>query len=395
MWGIFFVMAFSVVAAEPVRVEVMAGEWERRDSIVEIHLPGLSGRVIGLQGAGVVFPMQVDHSGVGRFVVPYLSKGKSVTYEVVAAPKVAKAVVASKVRKKIRFQQGERTILEYQAEPGTPPRADIKEIYQRGGYLHPLFTPGGRQVTEDYPLKHTHHHGIWFPWTKTEFEGRHPDFWNSAAGTAKIRFAGLERSWSGPVHAGLMARHEFVDLTSDKPKVVLKETWTVRVFALQGKTRPRWVFDLESVQRCAGPEPLLMPQYRYGGLGVRGHASWDHAPDNDARFFTANGVTDRKAGHATRARWCHMGGKVDGQLAGVAILCHPKNFRFPQPMRIHPSEPFFNFAPQQWGAMAIRPGRPYVSRYRFVVADGPPDKAELDRLWQDYAQPPRAAAVRK
>jgi hypothetical protein len=57
-------------------------------------------------------------------------------------------------------------------------------------------------------------------------------------------------------------------------------------------------------------------------------------------------------------------------------------------MRLHPTEPFFNFAPQQAGDMEIKPGEKYVSRYRFVVHDGPADRAELDRLWNDYAHPP-------
>ena len=38
--------------------------------------------------------------------------------------------------------------------------------------------------------------------------------------------------------------------------------------------------------------------------------------------------------------------------------------------------------------MEIKPGEKYVSRYRFVVHDGPPNKAELDGLWNDYAHPP-------
>jgi hypothetical protein len=38
--------------------------------------------------------------------------------------------------------------------------------------------------------------------------------------------------------------------------------------------------------------------------------------------------------------------------------------------------------------MEIKPGEKYVSRYRFVVHDGPADRAELDRLWNDYAHPP-------
>jgi hypothetical protein len=46
-------------------------------------------------------------------------------------------------------------------------------------------------------------------------------------------------------------------------------------------------------------------------------------------------------------------------------------------MRIHPTEPFFNFAPSQLGQWEIKPGQPYVSRYRYIVHDGPPDKAEI------------------
>ena len=75
-------------------------------------------------------------------------------------------------------------------------------------------------------------------------------------------------------------------------------------------------------------------------------------------------------------------------MAGVAILDHPANFRHPQGMRLNPDEPFFCFAPEQLGEFAIEPGKPYVARYRFVVADGPADAAEINRLWNDYANPP-------
>jgi hypothetical protein len=94
--------------------------------------------------------------------------------------------------------------------------------------------------------------------------------------------------------------------------------------------------------------------------------------------------------HATRARWCHIGGEVDGKLAGTAILGHPDNFRAPQPMRIHPNEPFFCFAPSQLGEWQIEPGQPYVARYRFVVMDGEPDPALLDAYWAGYANPTQA-----
>ena len=50
----------------------------------------------------------------------------------------------------------------------------------------------GRVITGDYPPDHIHHHGVWFAWTKTEFEGRHPDFWNMGDGTGTVEFAARE-----------------------------------------------------------------------------------------------------------------------------------------------------------------------------------------------------------
>jgi len=61
-------------------------------------------------------------------------------------------------------------------------------------------------------------------------------------------------------------------------------------------------------------------------------------------------------------------------------------------MRIHPTEPFFCFAPQQLGDMAIEPGKPYVSKYRFIVMDGDPPKERIDAFWRDYAEPVRVEA---
>ena len=48
---------------------------------------------------------------------------------------------------------------------------------------------------------------------------------------------------------------------------------------------------------------------------------------------------------------------------------------------------------EQLGDMEITPEKPYVSRYRFIVHDGPLDKETVDRLWNDFAQPPQVEVV--
>ena len=143
-----------------------------------------------------------------------------------------------------------------------------------------------------------------------------------------------------------------------------------------------------ATQQCATNSPLILEEYRYGGMGVRGHRNWKDK--TKVSFLTSEGKA-RESGNATRARWIHMSGNVDDQTVGIAVLDHPANFRAPQPLRIHPDDPYFNYAPSQLGKFEIKPGEKFVARYRYVVADGPPDKAELDRLWSDYARPPEVS----
>jgi hypothetical protein len=370
------------------RVRIAAGDVDRRESAIFVDLPNGADGIQQLRDSdGNSIAVQMDRKRQASFIIPFLPRGATKSYQLVARkPETAADIVqVTRTGGKLKISNGGKAILDYQAEASDLPREDIKPLFRRGGYLHPVTTPSGKVVTDDYPPNHIHHHGIWFPWTKTEFEGRSPDFWNMGLAKGKVDFSSLGESWSGPVHGGFVTRHRFVDLTATEPKVALNETWEVRVYKTGMSGKAAWIFDLVSTQECASSSPLILPQYYYGGLGFRGNWQWN---GKDKTFFlTSEGETDRVKANETRGRWCHIGGTVDGQLTGIAILCHPDNFRAPQPMRLHPSEPFFCYAPSQLGQWEITPGKPYISRYRFVVHDGPPDKTELDRLWNDYAHP--------
>jgi hypothetical protein len=369
------------------KLTVEAGDFDRHDAVVTFTLPQATGQPHTLRRDGESIALQVEKDGRASFLIEDLKKGSRATYELVTDSPAgfADRIAVTRDKTKLKFSDASRPLIEYQSEPGALPRGNIKPIFTRGGYLHPIFTPAGKMISDDFPPNHIHHHGIWWAWTHTEFQGRKPDFWNMGEGKGRVEFVALDEQWSGPVHGGFRSRHRFVDLTAPAPVTVLNETWEVKVFSAAARAK-WWTFELTSQQRCATADPLKLPEYHYGGLGLRGNRAWN-GKDN-CNFLTREGETDRVKGHGTRARWCDMWGELDGAKAGIAILCHPDNFRAPQPMRIHPSEPFFCYAPQQGGDMEIKPGDIYISRYRFVVHDGPPDKAELDRLWNDFAHPP-------
>src|SRR5215471_10547355 len=98
-----------------------------------------------------------------------------------------------------------RPVFDYRLR-GELPDPKIKPAFLRAGYMHPVYTPAGRIVTDDYPDDHYHQHGIFFAWTKTEFEGRHPDFWNMGDGTGTVELEKLETSRSGADNGGFSAR---------------------------------------------------------------------------------------------------------------------------------------------------------------------------------------------
>jgi hypothetical protein len=379
----------SAIAADSAgfSITVSAGPHARSNTIVEFVPPeGLKKPPTALQDpAGNLLPLQIGPDGKACFLLTKLAANESLVLKAVVAKDQPQLVKAETADGTVAFSVRGKPVLTYNhAKTKLPEKYD--PAYQRGGYIYPVLSPSGKRVVEDYPPNHKHHHGIWFAWTKTSFDGRKPDFWNMGKKTGTVEPVALDASWSGPVHGGFKARQRYVDLQpKPDPVTALNETWEGRVYNVGEANAKYRVLDLVVSQTCATDQPLKLPRYHYGGIAVRGNRAWDEV--TPTLFLTSEGKT-RENGNETKGRWAHMGGELDGKLTGIALLCHPDNFRAPQALRLHPKEPYFCYCPSQDGEWAIKPGEKYVSRYRFIVSDGAPDKALLDRLWTDYAEPP-------
>lgn len=371
-------------------VTIHAGPVARRMVPISFPLPAAKpGTAYVLRGGGSDLPLQIS-AGSAWTIVPALDANQSVTYAIVAAPAAPPLNVrAARRGESLAFSSRGRAIADYVGGRGMLPSADIKPIFQRGGYLHPVRTPSGRAVTGDYPPDHRHHHGIWFAWTRTTFQGREPDFWNMGDAKGRVEFEALADSWEGAIHAGFSARHRYVDLTSGAPIVVLREEWTTRVFDAP-PAAPGFLVDVEVSQTNVTGAPLGLPEYHYGGMAVRGAPEF--VPLDTVVFLTSEGK-NRTTGDAAPSRWAAMAAPVNGAIAGIAMLAHSSNFRAPEPMRIHPTDPYMCYVPSKTGAWEIPTKGTHRARYRFVAFDGPPDAAELERLWRDFTDPP-AVTVR-
>jgi len=407
---ILFVLSSCVLAPQSVsnagplaRITVEAGDYTRIDTPVMASLDGVplgfpsdEIRLVEVKGTKRLdVPVQFEAGSPPRLWWILSGKtetGSKRTYELVKGSKKAEAGVRAKRNNKVlKIEKDGTKVLSYN-HAIVPAPAGQSELYNRSGFIHPLWSPSGSVLTNIHPKDHYHHVGIWMPWTKTEFEGKGVDFWNLKEGQGTVRFKRFLSTTSGPVYGGFQAEHEHVALKTDEgEKVVLKEVWDVRVYNVGGIGKGYWLWDFVSTQRCVANSPLHLGKYRYCGFGFRGAAEWD---GDKSACLTSQGRT-RKDGHATRARWCDTTGVSDGRWKGVTHFSHPENFRHPEPMRIWPSgQVFFNWAPILLGDFEMKPGKDWVFRYRLYVHEGKVDVENTERLWNDYAHPPKVEIER-
>jgi len=288
-------------------------------------------------------------------------------------------------------------VLQYQISALPAPKG-TSDLYQRSGFIHPLWSPKGEVLTRVQPPDHYHHVGIWNPWTHTEFEERKIDFWNLYKAEGTVRSKKVTLTESSDVMGRFKAIHEHIDLTAPDPsgsKVALNEEWEVRVWNVDPESKI-WLVDFMSSMNCDSESPLTIEKYRYEGFGFRATEKWN---DETASLLTSEGKT-KEDGNATRARWCDVNGVSDFGTSGILFMTHPSNFNYPEQLRIWPTganqgkeNVFFNFNPTQDRDWKLMPGNNYVLKYRMLVYDGKISKERAEQAWNDFAHPPKVELI--
>lgn len=274
---------------------------------------------------------------------------------------------------------GAKPVLTFNTKTLFPPDGS-PNYYQRSGFIHPLYSPAGQILTDDFPVGHTHQHGIFMTWVNTTFKGEKVDFWNQHDELGTVRLIELTDTLSGPVFAQFKAKLEHLSL---KNGPALTEEWTVTVY----NSEDSFLIDFHSAQQTATSDTLYLNPYHYGGFAFRASKEWNKEDSthytNAMQIQTSLGH-ERDSSNHTRPEWIAGYGEIDNQIAGLAVFGHPDNFRHPQPVRVHPGMPYFCFAPMVEGGFPIAPGDVYVSKYRLLAFSGPPNLKKMDQIWLDY-----------
>jgi len=286
-----------------------------------------------------------------------------------------------------------KPVLTYQFEAVYPPEG-INPLFKRSGFIHPLWSPGGEELTRIQPPDHYHHYGIWGPWTKTHIGDREVDFWNLLKGHGTVRFSGFISEVEGPVFSSFKALQEHVDFGNmGEDQVAINEVLDVRVW--NPGDRDVWLIDYTTSLNTPLDSGILLNAYRYGGgIGFRAAEVWHK--DNCTVLTSEN--KDRSKADGTKARWCRVEGESGSPAgrSGILFMGHTANREFPEPMRVWPldandgrGDMFFEFCPIRHNDWMLEKAKDYTLKYRILVYDGALSAEEAEIYWQGFANMPR------
>jgi hypothetical protein len=308
-----------------------------------------------------LFSKAVLGSALSFFVLPYILHGE------LSSKSTEEAITL--------FSSG-KPVLTYHTATVQPPEG-LDRIYARSGFIHPLYSPSGKVLTDPFPIGHVHQHAVFSAWTQATFKHQIVDFWNQHKKLGTVKHIKLDDIKKDSFEA------ELQQVSSNKGPAI-NEEWEVKV----RDSEDPFIIDIEIEQACAANDEVYLHPYHYGGFGFRGSAHWsaedEEHYEGSMKVLTGEGITDIEKSNSTRPRWIAVYGTIEGEEAGFVVMDHPSNFRYPQPVRVHPKMPYFVFSPVIEGSFILKPGFSYEARYRIVTFDGEPKAETIEGWYEEY-----------
>ncbi len=258
-----------------------------------------------------------------------------------------------------------------------------KGKFERANYVHPLYSLGGKVLSEDFPADHLHHRGVFWAWHSLTVGGKYAgDNWvcddfewdlqraeviegdNGAAGVKTVWL------WKSP---------EVVDGDGEM-KAMVEETTSVRVFPRKAHYR---LVDFEIRLKALLDDVRMagsLDDKGYGGFSVR------MKRPKDMVFTGQSGVVAPNRLPIEGGAWMDMSGSLTGEgRSGVTILCHPSLPVFPQKwlLRMRSQQN------PQWPGnqpVLLPKDKEVVLRYRLVIHDDELKTGEIEKLHKAYAE---------
>jgi hypothetical protein len=279
----------------------------------------------------------------------------------------------------------------YQYGMVLPERAS-QERLRRACYFHPLYSPSGARLTDDFPSDHLHHRGMFWAWPKAMAGERPMDTWTLDG--CRQHHESLEVKEATAERVLVEARSVWLfDDAPEKPQ--LRE----RVkFAVSSATDTEFTIDFElTLENLSGTDFTLAGETDddkgYGGFCLRPASAVEvpylkrQEPEHSPYRFLAQGGAVTEDVLRLESPWCAVDFPTNaetGARGGMAIFQHPSNPGYPHAgwMLRH-----YGFLGQSWPHLqphTLAPGARVTLRYRVLLFDGAAAERGIEPRYAAY-----------
>jgi len=257
-------------------------------------------------------------------------------------------------------------------------------------YMYPLNAPGGVCLTEDGPRDHVHHRSFWV--AHGDVNG--VDCWTELRNHGYIRHKNFERLESGDVYARVVALNVWTDHGGNP---LMDELRDIRIWRTIRGDR---IIDFNVSFRASYGDVTLGDTKEGGLISLRVTPSMRGL--SGGRIENSEGGVGEEECWGKRARWCDYSGVADSRWLGIAVMDHPRNPRHPTYWHVRAYGLFtanclgvsiFEGNPRLRGDMEIKHGEVVGFMYRVLIHEGDAARAEIEKKYQCYIEPPRVEVV--
>jgi hypothetical protein len=273
----------------------------------------------------------------------------------------------------LTITDGGAPVLAYRFGDQLKPGVDLSQTHSC--YIHPLFSLDGRELTDDFPSDHVHHHGLFWGWPLVKTRGQTTSNWEVRSPSLRQHLVGwLKRGEEGGL--AVLSVENAWRLAGGE--VVAKEIVTIRVHPADAAGR---AIDLELMIVAVGAPLVLqgtpVEKKGYGGLCFRSSPLLKGGAMTTDRGRLEADAVDK------RFKWVDIS---TGEL-GLAIFVPPDHPGAPLHWLVRNS--YAGIINPSWPGLkpvTLPPGQPVELRYRVYVHRGDAAAGKVANAYELYNQ---------
>lgn len=255
--------------------------------------------------------------------------------------------------------------------------AGVDAKFARACYIHPLHGLDGEVLTQDFPIDHRHHRGVFWAWPLTRIGDRPADVW-ACDGIYQHHEEWVQKE-AGADKAVIAVRNFWS--YADAPETpVGREEASYTVWPANGAGRAidcRFKFT-----------NITQENVTFLGAKGKGYGGFNYRPDasRGPQVFTTCDGLRREDALSYNTPWvdCTSMSEKDGKVAGVAVFQHAANPGYPFPGWILRHYGFLGACWPHEREHVVQPGESIELEYRLYVHRGNAETGNVTEAFSEY-----------